>query len=64
MVYISIERDISKTSQKHLKSDEFFVTSLWHHKHNSKRYLSHDVFKRSQTYLRNNVHGVMSLRRL
>ena len=25
---ISIERDISETSQKHLKKDVFFVTSL------------------------------------
>ena len=34
---ISIERDISETSQTHLKRDDFFVTSLRRFKHISKK---------------------------
>ena len=34
---ISIETDISETSQKHLKRDDFFVTSLRHLKYISKK---------------------------
>ena len=36
---ISIERDISETSQKHLKRDVFFVTSLRRLKNISKKIL-------------------------
>ena len=34
---ISIERDFSKTSKKHLKRDVFYVTSLRHLKYISKK---------------------------
>ena len=45
---ISIERDSSETSRKHLKRDVFFC----------------DVFKTSQIHLKKDVFSVASLRRL
>ena len=56
--YISIERDISKTSQKHLKSDQFFVKSLRNFKYISKKMSFCDVFKTSQIHLRKDVHDI------
>ena len=41
---VSIERDISETSQKHLESDVFFVTSLRRLKTSKKRCLLRNVF--------------------
>ena len=49
---ISIERDISGTSQKHLKKDVFFVTSLRRLRDISKKCLFCDVFKTSQIHLK------------
>ena len=53
---VSIGRDISETSQKHLKSDAFFVTSLRRLKNISKRCLLRNVFKTSQAYLKKDVY--------
>ena len=62
---ISIERDISKTSQKHLQRDVFFVKFLRHLKYISKKMgFFCDVFKASQIYLRKDVYSLMSLIRL
>ena len=69
---ISIERDISKTSQKHLKRGVFFETSLRCLKYISKRCLFWDVFKTSPTHLKitsqihlmKTVFQMTSLRRL
>ena len=61
---ISIDRDISETSQKHLKRDVFFVTSLRRLKYISNRCFLFDVFKTSRAYLKKDVFSVTSLRRL
>ena len=61
---ISIERDIPETSQKHLKGDVFFMTSLRRLKHFSKNMsFLREVFKTSRAYLKKDVFSVMSLRR-
>ena len=64
LTQISIEIDISETSQKHLKRDVFFVTSLRRLKYISKKMFFCDVFKTSQAYLKKDVFSVTSLRRL
>ena len=55
---------MSETSQKHLKRDVSFVTSLRHLKYISKKLSFCEVFKTSQIHLKNNVFFVTSLRRL
>ena len=55
---ISNERDISETSQKHLKRDDFFVTCLRRLKNISKNKLVWDVFKTSWTYIKKDVYSV------
>ena len=55
---ISIEKDISKTSQKHLKSDDFSVTSLRHLKYISKKCLLWNIFKTSEIHISNDVFSV------
>ena len=62
LTQISIEIDISETSQKHLKRDVFFVTSLRRLKYISKKMFFCDVFKTSQAYLKKDVFSVTSLR--
>ena len=67
---ISIERDISEISQKHIKMENFFVKSLRRLKFISKRstkYISKrclfcDVFKTSQKHLKIDAFCVTSLR--
>ena len=63
---ISIETDISEASQKHLKRDDIFVTSLRPFKYISKKipYLFCDVFKMSRAYLKKDIFSVTYLRRL
>ena len=61
---ISIERDISGTSRKYLRTDDFFVTSLRRLKNIWKKLSFVDVFKTSQIYSKNDVYSVTSLRRL
>ena len=56
---ISIERDISETSQTHLKRDEFFVTSLRLSNTSQKRCLFCNVFKTSQKHLKKDVFSVL-----
>ena len=60
LTQISIEIDISETSQKHLKRDVFFVTSLRGLKYISKKMFFCDVFKTSQAYLKKDVFSVTS----
>ena len=60
LTQISIEIDISGTSQKHLKRDVFFVTSLRGLKYISKKMFFCDVFKTSQAYLKKDVFSVTS----
>ena len=55
---ISNERDISETSQKHLKRDDLFVTCLKRLKNISKNKLVCDVFKTSWTYIKKGVYSV------
>ena len=57
-------RDILETSQKHLKRDVFFVTSLKRLKYISKKISFCDVFKTSEIHLKKDVFCVTSLRRL
>ena len=49
--HMSIEKDMSETSQKHLKRDDFFVTSLRRLEHISKKCLFRDVYETSQKCL-------------
>ena len=58
---ISIVRDISETSQRHLKRDDFFVTYFRRPK---KTCLFCDIFKTSQIHLKKDAFFVTSLRRL
>ena len=61
---ISIERDISKTSQKDFKRDVFFETSLRRLKYISKKIFFCEVFETSQIHLKKDAFFVTSLRRL
>ena len=54
-------RDISKTSQKHLKRDVLFTMSLRRLKYISEKMFSCYVFKASQTYLKKDVCSVTYL---
>ena len=61
---ISNERDISETSQKHLKWGNFFVTSLRRLEDLSKKMFFCDFFKTAQKHLIKDVFCGTSLRRL
>ena len=55
---ISIERDFSETSQKHLKREDFFCYAF----QTSQRCLFSDIFKTSQKLLKEHVFSMRSLR--
>ena len=57
---IYIERDISETSYKHLKGDDFFLLSLRCLKYISRKMPFCDVFKTSEKILKQYVFSVMS----
>ena len=65
---ISIRSPLRETSQrlsqKYLKRDDFFVTSLKRLKYISKIFLFCDVLKTSWAYLKKDVYSLTSLRRL
>ena len=61
---IYIERDISETSYKHLKGDDFFLTSLRRLKYKSRKMTFCDVFKTSQKFVKKYVFSVTSKKHL
>ena len=59
-----IERDISKPSQKHLKSGDVFVRSFRRLKTSQKRCIFCDIFITPQIHLKRDIFFATSLRRL
>ena len=60
---ISIERNISEASQKHLKRDDFFCDVFKTSQRHLKKIIFCDVFKTSQKHLKKDGFRVTSLRR-